>query len=209
MVWEGKDRDRRSSGAAGRHDGPTLAVWRGGRGAPLGRRRGRKWICAHRGTASVAGVGGESSPGDGHLDGEETGDDETDSSGLKGRVNVALNVERGDQTLEMLSLLVDGAVVTSQSFGTSAGMTPPEDEAAEQAIHAFTLALGSHDHDRETGIPTYMNGEHTISAELQIQGEMGADGMMGHQIVPSNAVAVEFDTTASSRLRLEDSVRVP
>ena len=33
------------------------------RGAPLGRRRGRKPICAHRGAASAVGVGGESSPG--------------------------------------------------------------------------------------------------------------------------------------------------
>ena len=33
------------------------------RGAPLGRRRGRKPICAHRGAASVVGVGGESSLG--------------------------------------------------------------------------------------------------------------------------------------------------
>ena len=113
------------------------------------------------------------------------------AQGWGGSLAVGVNVERGDQTIERVSLLVDGAVVDLQSFGTSAGMTPPEDEAAEQAIHAFTLAFGSH--DRETGVPTYMNGEHTISAELQIQGEMGADGMMGHQVVPSNAVAVEFD----------------
>ena len=50
-------------GAAGRHDGPALAVRGEGCGAPLGRRRGRKRICAHRGAASVVGVGGESSPG--------------------------------------------------------------------------------------------------------------------------------------------------
>ena len=50
-------------GATGRHDGPALAVRGEGRGAPLGRRRGRKPICAHRGAASVVGVGRESSPG--------------------------------------------------------------------------------------------------------------------------------------------------
>ena len=36
-----------------------------------GRRRGRKRICARRGAASVVGVGRESSPDDGHLDGED------------------------------------------------------------------------------------------------------------------------------------------
>ena len=120
------------------------------------------------------------------------GKDDTDASGLEGRVEVVLNVERGDQTLEMLSLLVDGAVVEFQSFGTSMGMTPPEDEAAEQAVHAFTLAFDSHDYDRDTGAATYVNGEHTISAELQIQGGMMADGMMGHATISSNEVAVEF-----------------
>ena len=120
------------------------------------------------------------------------GEDDTDASGLEGRVEVVLNVERGDQTLEMLSLLVDGAVVESQSFGTSMGMTPPEDEAAEQAVHAFTLAFNSHDYDRETGAAVYTNGEHTISAELQIAGGMMPDGMMGHATISSNAVAAEF-----------------
>ena len=40
-----------------------LAVMR-----PLGGRRGRKPISAQRGAASVVGVGGESSTGDGHPD---------------------------------------------------------------------------------------------------------------------------------------------
>ena len=53
----------RWSRGAGRYDGPALHVRGEGCGAPLGRRRGRKRICAHRGAASVVGVGGESSPG--------------------------------------------------------------------------------------------------------------------------------------------------
>ena len=120
------------------------------------------------------------------------GEDDTDASGLKKRVSVTVGVERGGQTLEMLSLLVDGEVVESQSFGSSMGMSPP-DEAAEQAPYNFTLSFDSHDHDPETGAPVYMNGEHTISAELQIAGGMMADGMMGHETVSSNAVTVEFD----------------
>ena len=42
------------------------------------------------------------------------------------------------------------------------------------------------------GDATYVNGEYTISAELQIQGGMMADGMMGHVTISSNEVAVEF-----------------
>ena len=123
------------------------------------------------------------------------GEDGTGSSGLKGRVTVTVNVERGDQEIEELSLLVDGAVVESQSFGggMDMGMTPPE-EAAEQAVHPFTLAFDSDDYDGDTGAPTYANGEHTISAELEIGVDM-ADGTHGHETISSNAVSVEFNNS--------------
>ena len=128
------------------------------------------------------------------------GDDGTDASGLKGRVSVNLNVERGDQTLERLSVLVDGEVAAYQSFGSSMddgnGMAAPADDAAaEQAVYDFTLSFDSHkyvEHGDHTDVD-YMNGEHTISAELQIAGGMMADGMMGHQVVSSNVMTVEFD----------------
>ena len=123
------------------------------------------------------------------------GEDETDASGLKGRVSVTVNVERGDQDLEELALLVDGEVVASQSFGTGMdmGMTPP-DEAAEQAVHPFTMAFDSDGYDEHGDHVDvdYMNGEHTISAELEI-GVTMADGMHGHETVSSNVVTVEFD----------------
>ena len=123
-----------------------------------------------------------------------TGEGNSDVSGLNGRVSVQVGVERGDQTLEMLSVLLDGEVVASQSFGSSMGMAPPE-EAAEQAVHTFTLSFDSDDYDRDTGVPAYMNGEHTISAELQIAGGMMADGMMGHETLSSNAIDVEFSNS--------------
>ena len=124
------------------------------------------------------------------------GEDDTDSSGLKGRVSVTVNVERGDQDLEELALLVDGEVVASQSFGTGMdmGMTPPEDGAAEQAVHPFTMSFDSDGYDEHGDHVDvdYMNGEHTISAELEI-GVTMADGMHGHETVSSNVVTVEFD----------------
>ena len=120
------------------------------------------------------------------------------ASALSGRVDVEVSVERGDATLEQLSVLVDGEVVASQSFGTSMGMgmTPEEeDAAAEQAVHEFTFSFDSdayEPHGDHTDV-AYMNGEHTISAELQVAGGMMADGMMGHETISSNVVTVEFD----------------
>ena len=119
-------------------------------------------------------------------------DDTDDDGSLSGTLSVEVGVERGDQTLEQLSLLVDGEVVAYQSFGSTMGMAPPEDEAAEQAVHAFNLSIDSDEYG-EDGTPSYMNGDHTISADLQIAGGMMADGMMGHETVSSNAVTVEFD----------------
>ena len=124
-----------------------------------------------------------------------TGEGDTDVSGLRGRVSVTLNVERGDQELEELALLVDGEVVASQSFGSGMdmGMTPP-DEAAEQAVHAFTMSFdsdGYEEHGDHTDVD-YANGEHTIAAELEI-GVTMADGMHGHETISSNVVTVEFD----------------
>ena len=70
--------------------------------------------------------------------------DDGDADGVvTGSAEVTISVERGDQTLELLSLLVDGAMVAYQSFGSSMGMAPPEDEAAEQAVHSFTLSFNS------------------------------------------------------------------
>ena len=118
----------------------------------------------------------------------------TDASGLKGRVNVNLGVERGDQTLERLSVLVDGEVAVYQSFGSSMddgmGTAPPEDdEAAEQAVYDFTLSFDSDayvEHGDHADVD-YTNGEHTLSAELQI-----ASGM-GSETITSNVMTVEFD----------------
>ena len=119
----------------------------------------------------------------------------TDASGLKGRVNVNLGVERGDQTLEQLSVLVDGEVVASQSFGSPAMAAPEDDAVAEQAVYDFTLSFDSDGYDVHGGQVDvdYMNGEHTISAELQIAGGMMADGMMGHETITSNVMTVVFD----------------
>ena len=91
-------------------------------------------------------------------------------------------------------MLVDGAVVASQSFGggMDMGMAPPQqDDPAEQAAPTLTLSFNSAEYG-EDGTPNYMNGEHVISAELEIGVDM-PDGTHGHETVSSNAVTVEFD----------------
>ena len=109
-------------------------------------------------------------------------------------MDVQANVERGDQVLEAVTLLVDGDVVTSTNFGVAA--TPTMDtmstmmdtmstmeEPAAQAIHAFTLSFKSDDYDASTGSPAYMNGDHEISMQLKVAGS---------EPISSNALAVDF-----------------
>ena len=50
-------------------------------------------------------------------------DDDTDDV-ISGRVDVVLNVERGDQTIEEVLVLVDGETVASQVFGQGMDMAP-------------------------------------------------------------------------------------
>ncbi len=118
---------------------------------------------------------------------------ELDTRALEGRVIATLQVERGDRTLERLSLLVDGEEVAFQTLGGPAMAAPEDGAAARQAVYRFTLAFDTDAYDPLTGAPKYRNGEHTISAELRVGGRMMADGTAGHETVPSNAMTVVFD----------------
>ena len=103
---------------------------------------------------------------------------------LSGQISVKVNVERGDQTLQHLGVLVDGEMVAVQPFGAAAA--PPGDEPAEQvAVHIFTLSFDSDEYDRDTGATDFMNGGHVVSAELMVAGVDDA--------ITSNSIDVEFD----------------
>ena len=100
-------------------------------------------------------------------------DSDEDDEVLSGRVSVTLSVELGDQMLMQLSVLVDGVVADSRTYGGGASVVAaPEGEegerAAQQAVHPFVLSFNSAEYDTLTGEPTYMNGERTISAELMV-----------------------------------------
>ena len=114
----------------------------------------------------------------------------SEAQGLAGRVNVAINIVRGDQTPAALALLVDGEVVTQQSFvaGPPAMQAQGEgDEPAEQALGqlVITLSFDSEAYDETTGVPKYLNGDHSIRAVLDVVGSM--------EHILSNEQVVEFD----------------
>ena len=107
--------------------------------------------------------------------------DGTGNDDVQGTVNVEVNVERGNQTFERLSLNVDGMEVDAQDFGTAAAA-----EDAEQSVHTFTLSFdsdGYEEHGDHTDV-AYMNGEHSIQATLKIAGR--------DEALMSNVIPVEF-----------------
>ena len=114
----------------------------------------------------------------------------TEARELRGRVDVAINIVRGDQTPAALALLVDSEVVTQQSFvaGPPAMQAQEEgDEPAEQATGqlVITLSFDSDTYDETTGVPKYLNGDHSIRAVLDVVGSM--------EHILSNEQIVEFD----------------
>ena len=107
---------------------------------------------------------------------DSNSDTDADDELLSERVRVMLDVERGDQVLMQLSVLVDGVVAVSRTYGGGASVVAaaPEGEegerAAQQAARAVELSFNSAAYDTDTGVPKYLNGERTISAELTVVG---------------------------------------
>ena len=131
-------------------------------------------------------------------------DTDEDDEVLSDRVNVMLDVERGDQMLMQLSVLVDGVVAVSRTYGGGASVVAaaPEggegERAAQQAARAIVLSFNSDAYDTDTGVPKYLNGEHTISAELTVVGSDEPIESGGHPHEFDNEDGVHVAATAPS-----------
>ena len=93
-------------------------------------------------------------------------------SPFAGQLNVVINIERGDQILSQLDLLVDGEIVASQTFANTAPAA--DDDAAEQAIQTVTLSFNTAAYtiDETAGTATvdHLNGDHGVAAQLSVAG---------------------------------------
>ena len=115
---------------------------------------------------------------------------------LSGRVNATINIDRGDQILESLSLLVDGEVVTSQYFG-GAAQAPLEDEAAEQAVLQTFLSFSTSQFEvvDGVGVPKFLNRrDYEISAQLVVAGQEAP--------IQSNIITLAFKNNDKLNLTL-------
>lgn len=84
---------------------------------------------------------------------------------VAGQINVALNVERGGETIQKVEVLIGGQVVGSQNFSLLASKAQ---EAGQEfdAIEVVTISVNTAAFDPVTGIAQLLNGPTTISARL-------------------------------------------
>ena len=107
-------------------------------------------------------------------------------SPFAGQLDVVINIERGDQILSQLDLLVDGEIVASQTFAAAAPAA--DDDAAEQAIQTVTLSFNTDfytiDATAGTAAVRHLNGDHGVAAQLTVAGATTP--------IASNTVPVTF-----------------
>jgi hypothetical protein len=103
-----------------------------------------------------------------------------DPSALRGRIQVEVAVDRGEDTLESVQLLLDDHVVGQQSFGAD-GAPLPTSEVEVEIRHAdgssgedgpataslgVTFSLPTDDYDPSTGEVRFFNGDRVLRARL-------------------------------------------
>ena len=129
--------------------------------------------------------------------------DDEDDEALSRRVNVTLSVALGGQMLTQLSVLVDDVVAEILSFEGASMVAASQDEPAQQAAHPFVLSFNSAHYDTLTGVPTYMNGERTISAQLMVASSDEPIGSGFHAREFGNGDGVHVSTSAPSNSDLD------
>ncbi|MGQ0641004.1 MAG: Ig-like domain-containing protein [Gemmatimonadaceae bacterium] len=82
-----------------------------------------------------------------------------------GQVDVTLNVDPGSRQLCKVAVLIDGTEVASQTFGSS------NIQISDSALMALVptdvvLSVNTRRYNATTGVPSFFNGPHTLSAQL-------------------------------------------
>jgi len=109
-----------------------------------------------------------------------------DLEDISGQVDVTLNVDPKDETIQRVVLYVDGVEVASQVF--AAPVAGVEAEAAAEAMQQVTLSFRSDFYSLNMtsgmGVPRHLNGDRIISAALVVAQSQAPR--------PSNTVPVRF-----------------
>jgi hypothetical protein len=97
-----------------------------------------------------------------------------DQNNVQGQIDVAVNLDPGDFTIQKLELLLDGSVVGTQTFSAEQleamrldAVYPDLTEADVSVIHFLVNTAAF---DTTTGVARFFNGNHALSAKVTVSG---------------------------------------
>ena len=89
---------------------------------------------------------------------------------VAGSIDVNLNVVPGDQVVQRVEVLIDGNVACTQNLsGAQAAVSAEADVAAAEGV-IVSCQVNTAVFNTTTGVPTYLNGSHTLAARAIIVG---------------------------------------
>ncbi|CAN5687933.1 hypothetical protein BH23GEM11_BH23GEM11_13820 [soil metagenome] len=163
----------RATGAAAGNASITVTVTKGNQSANAGAQVTVTSVTTSPATISISSI--------------TQGGDPVDIENIEGQVDVTLNVDARDETIQRVVLYVDGVEVASQTF--TAAMAAMGADAVAEAMQQITLSFRtdfySIDEAAGTATPRHLNGDRVISAALEV---VGSDANR-----PSNSVPVRFN----------------
>lgn len=92
-----------------------------------------------------------------------------DITNVGGQIDVALNVDPGDQVISKVDILLDNVVVYSQAFSANQSQEMSLAAVAE-AVAEIVGSINTADFDQATGVAKYFNGARQLSARATVVG---------------------------------------
>jgi len=129
----------------------------------------------------------------------EQGGQPANLAGLEDQVDVRLNLDRKDQVVTKIQLLVDGAVVSEQAFASP----PANASVPEKAVEQVVMSWMTEDFNPTTGVAKFLNGEHALSAKVLTAQSGGGSASPTVKVVTANrnfiALSLKFENGAAGQ----------
>jgi len=119
--------------------------------------------------------------------------DNANPAAIQGQINVTLGIEPGTNQLSQICVLIDGAEVPNgcQSLGSGA-VAPQGPEAAATFEPTFTILTDA----AADGAPAWLNGNHTLSARLDLTNATEANVTTSMQLTFANTDKLDVSLVA-------------
>ena len=107
---------------------------------------------------------------------------------VAGQINVSLNLERNNNPVTKVALLMGDVEVASQEFNPSA----PIGSGAAAVPEVIQLSVNTAAFNTTTGVPSFTNGPTTLSAEVEVEGGEGPAAGNSRNLTLANSSGIVF-----------------